>query len=60
MPVWVLNYKHKDKTYIYALNGQTGKVYGELPVSNGKLAALFACVAAGASLILTLAGVLLF
>lgn len=60
LPVWVLNYKHKDKSYIYALNGQTGKVYGELPVSNGKLAALFACVAAGASLILTLAGVLLF
>lgn len=60
LPVWVLNYKHKDKNYIYALNGQTGKVYGELPVCNKKLAALFAGVAAGASLILSVVGVLLF
>lgn len=59
LPVWVLNYKHKDKNYIYALNGQTGKVYGELPVCNKKLAALFAGVAAGASLILSVLGVLL-
>ncbi len=60
LPVWVLNYKHKDKSYLYALNGQTGKVYGELPVCNKKLAALFAGVAAGASLILSVLGVLLF
>ena len=60
LPVWVLNYKHKDKNYIYALNGQTGKVYGELPVCSKKLAWLFAGVAAGASLLLSLAGVFLF
>ena len=60
LPVWVLNYKHKDKNYIYALNGQTGKVYGELPVSKGKLGALFAGVAAGASALLMLMEVLLF
>lgn len=60
LPVWVLNYKHKDKNYLYALNGQTGRVYGELPVSNKKLAALFAGVAAGASLLLSVVGVLLF
>lgn len=59
LPVWVLNYKHKDKSYIYALNGQTGKVYGELPVSNGKLGALFAGVAAGVSALLMLVGVIL-
>lgn len=60
LPVWVLNYKHNDKNYLYALNGQTGKVYGELPVSSKKLAALFAGVAAGASLLLSAVGVLLF
>ena len=59
LPVWVLNYKHKEKNYIYALNGQTGKVYGELPVSSGKLAALFAGVAAGVSALLMLLGVIL-
>ncbi len=59
LPVWVLSYKHKDKNYIYALNGQTGKVYGELPVCGKKLAALFAGVAAGASALLMLMGVIL-
>lgn len=59
LPVWVLSYKHKEKNYIYALNGQTGKVYGELPVCNKKLGALFAGVAAGVSILLTVMGVIL-
>ncbi len=58
LPVWVLNYKHKNKNYIYALNGQNGRVYGELPVCNKKLGILFGGVAAASALILTLAGVL--
>lgn len=58
LPVWVLNYKHKDKNYIYALNGQTGKIYGELPVSNKKLGALFGIVAAASAVILMLMEVL--
>ncbi len=59
LPVWVLNYKHQNKNYIYALNGQTGKVYGELPVCKKKLAILFAGVSAAATLILSVVGVLL-
>ena len=56
MPIWILTYKkkhrrnkHKDRTYVYAMNGSTGKVYGELPVSIPKLilAALGAFVGAG-------------
>lgn len=38
MPVWLMTYKYKDKTYLYAMNGQTGKTYGELPCSGKKLA----------------------
>ena len=38
MPVWVMTFKYKDKDYMYAMNGQTGKNYGELPVSIAKLA----------------------
>lgn len=60
LPVWVLNYKYRDSNYTYALNGQTGKVYGELPVCKRKLGALFAGVAAGVSVILSVAGVMLF
>lgn len=38
MPVWMMTYKYKDKNYLYAMNGQTGKTYGELPCSGKKLA----------------------
>ena len=35
-PVWILNTKWKDKNYRFAVNGQTSKVAGDLPVSPGK------------------------
>lgn len=31
-PVWFLNYKYGDKNYMIAVNGQTGKTDGYLPV----------------------------
>ncbi len=37
MPIWILTYQKKKKTYIYAMNGSTGKIYGELPISVPKL-----------------------
>lgn len=40
MPIWLLSYQHRGKTYTYAINGNTGKVYGELPVS-GKRVSVF-------------------
>lgn len=36
MPVWMLNTKYKGKIYTFAMNGQTGKVAGSLPVSKAK------------------------
>lgn len=59
LPVWVLNYKHKDKNYIYALNAQTGKVYGELPVCKNKLIGLFAGVTCAVTALLSIVGVIL-
>ncbi len=40
LPVWAFTYRPKggDKTYFYAMNGQTGKVCGELPIDYGRLA----------------------
>ena len=32
-PVWILNSKWKEKNYRFAINGQTGKTAGNLPVS---------------------------
>lgn len=45
LPVWVVTYKYKDKIYPFAINGQTGKTFGMLPTSKGKLAILAAIIA---------------
>jgi DNA-directed RNA polymerase subunit RPC12/RpoP/muconolactone delta-isomerase len=40
LPVWLVTYRSSDKSnkvYYYAMNGQTGKVSGVLPVSTKKL-----------------------
>lgn len=37
LPVWMLNYKYLGKTYTFAMNGQTGKIAGEMPISIVKL-----------------------
>jgi hypothetical protein len=54
-PVWLMVWKGKKRNYIYAMNGHTGKIYGELPVCWKKLLALagsvFAVVAGAAALI---------
>ena len=34
-PVWILNTTWQDKKYTFAMNGQTGKFVGDLPVDNG-------------------------
>ena len=36
MPVWMLNTKWQDKTYTFAMNAQTGRFIGDLPVDKGK------------------------
>lgn len=54
LPVWIMTYikKHKkdskkDKTFMYAMNGATGKLFGRLPVSVPKLIALAAGIFLG-------------
>ena len=39
LPVWLLSTNWQGKNYIFAMNGQSGKMIGDLPVSKGKLAA---------------------
>ncbi len=38
MPVYLLNTPHKGKQYTFAMNGQTGRIRGDLPVDPGKAA----------------------
>lgn len=37
LPVWLLNVTYKEKEYLYAINGETGKIVGKLPVSVQRL-----------------------
>jgi hypothetical protein len=32
-PVWIASYRYKDKVYHFLVNGQTGEVQGEAPIS---------------------------
>ena len=42
MPVWMLHTKWNGQNFLFAMNGQTGKLIGDLPVDKGKVAAWFA------------------
>lgn len=44
LPVWMLTTKWKDKDYLFAMNGQTGKLVGDLPTSWGKFWATFGII----------------
>lgn len=51
LPVWILNTQYKNEKYIFAMNGQTGKFVGKLPVDNKKAFMNFAGVFAISSII---------
>ena len=53
MPVWMLTTKYKDKNYLFAMNGQTGKMAGDLPTSMAKLWGLFAAIGVPIAALLT-------
>ena len=52
LPVWMLSTRWKGQNFIFAMNGQTGKFVGDLPVSKGKYFAWFAGIAAPLAAIL--------
>ena len=37
LPVWLLSTTYKGENFLFCMNGQTGKMVGDLPVDNGKL-----------------------
>jgi len=51
LPVWLLTTKWKDKNYLFAMNGQTGKFVGDLPVDKGRKWSIFASVYAVSALV---------
>lgn len=54
LPVWLSSYTFNHKIYHFMVNGQTGKVSGESPVSAGRVIALIALVAGIIALLVVL------
>ena len=53
LPVWLLTTKWEGKNYLFAMNGQTGKFVGNLPVDKGKKRRTFAAVYTAALVVTT-------
>ena len=51
LPVWMLHTKWNGKDFLFAMNGQTGKLVGDLPTDMGKFWAYFAAIAVPATAI---------
>ena len=45
LPVWMLHTRWKEQDFLFAMNGQTGQLIGDLPVDKGRVAAWFARIA---------------
>ncbi len=41
LPVWMLSTRWNGQNYLFAMNGQTGKYVGDLPVDKGKMVMYF-------------------
>lgn len=62
LPVWKYSYRYKEKNYDFYINGETGKIVGETPVSKKKVlvygGTVFALVSAALYLLTGILGVL--
>lgn len=56
LPVWIVTYKFNNKIFPFAINGQTGKTFGKLPVSKGRLAILASIITAAIFILGTIGG----
>ena len=54
LPVWMLNTKWNGQMYTFAMNGQTGRLVGNLPIDKKKYWAWFAGIFAACSAICTI------
>ena len=54
LPVWLLSTKWKDQNYLFAMNGQTGKLIGDLPIDKKKSRRMFFGIWAAVAAVLLL------
>lgn len=53
LPVWMLSTKWNGESFLFAMNGQTGKLVGDLPTDRGRFWGMFAAIAAPLTVALT-------
>ena len=53
LPVWMLSTKWHGQDFLFAMNGQTGKLVGNLPTDRGRFWGMFAAIAAPLTVALT-------
>lgn len=53
LPVWMLSTKWNGQDFLFAMNGQTGKLVGDLPTDRGRFWGMFAAIAAPLTVALT-------
>ena len=53
LPVWMLSTKWHGQDFLFAMNGQTGKLVGDLPTDRGRFWGMFAAIAASLTVALT-------
>lgn len=58
LPVWILNTRYKDQDYLFAMNGQTGKMVGDLPCDKGAYWRWFGLISAAGAVVAYLIGLL--
>jgi hypothetical protein len=52
----MFTYNYKGKVYMFAMNGQTGKIAGNLPISKLRATVWFALISAAVFIVLLLGG----
>lgn len=60
LPLWFMHTRYRGKSYTFAINGQTGKMGGSLPISWGKFFGFFAGFSAIFGTLATLAALFCF
>lgn len=59
-PVWILNTTYNNEKFLFAMNGQTGKFVGNLPMDKGKFWITLLSIFAGSTLIIFLIQLIMF
>ena len=53
LPVWMLHTKWNGQDFLFAMNGQTGKLVGDLPTDRGRYWGTFGTIAGVVTVALT-------